>query len=390
MCSAPLRSVPNAIQAPLDHTGVVPRRWGWRLLGLLVSLVVATLALTGAVAGTARFVSRAISRDEDGPSVATPPAGTYYHGVYPGGRTGWEDDITAGDLDAYEQAVGREAAWVYFSDNWFRDRDFPVETATWIRERGAIPVIRLMLRGRDPAATDETYRLQHILDGDFDRDLAAWGRDAAAFGSPIVVEWGTEMNGRWFGWNARWNGRADGARRFRQAYRHIERTIEGAGADNITWAWHVNGDSVPDTPWNQIDRYYPGDRFVDWVGLSAYGALTPADQAGDWRPFRETLDEVVPELTEIAPDKPIMVFEFGMTRGSPSGTPAAFADAALDDLLANRWPAVRGFSWWNETWPNDDDPAHDTDMRVQALGGVRRAFRDYLVGNDDVLDHPFP
>ena len=368
----------------------MPWRWGWRVLGVAVTLVASVALLTGAVAGGARLVSRAVS-EADGPSVATPPAGTYYHGVYPGGRSGWEDDLGPADLAAYEAAAGREAAWVYFSHNWFRrDRAFPVETATWIRDEGAVPFIRLMLRGRGPASGDEPFRLQRILDGAFDDDLAAWGAGAAAFGSPLVVEWGTEMNGRWFGWNARWNGRADGARRFRQAYRHIESVIESAGADNITWAWHVNGDSVPDTPWNQIEDYYPGDRFVDWVGLSAYGALTPADSAGDWRTFRDTLDEVVPRLEAIAPDKPVMVFEFGMTRGNPNGRPAAFADAALDDLLSNRWPAVRGFSWWNETWPNDDDPSHDTDMRLQTLAGVRRTFQEHLVGNDDVLDQPFP
>ena len=366
-------------------------RWGWRLLGIVLTLVVATGVLTVVVAGGARVASRAIAGG-DGPSVATPPAGTYYHGVYPGGRTGWEDDITPADLDAYEGAAGREVAWVYFSDNWFRrDRTFPTATATWIRERGALPFIRLMLRGRGPASGDTTFRLQRILDGAFDADLTTWGEGAAAFDTPIIVEWGTEMNGDWFGRNGRWNGGPDaGPRRFRQAYRHIERVIEAAGADNITWAWHVNGDSQPAAAWNQPERYYPGDDWVDWVGLSAYGALTPQDGAGDWASFRETLDEMVPRLTTLAPDKPVMVFEFGMTRGNAHGRPAAFADAALTDLLDNRWPAVRGFSWWNETWPNDDDPAHNTDMRLQALAGVRRVFQQHLVGNGDVLDHEFP
>lgn len=351
----------------------------------------ATAVLTVAVAVGARVVSSAVSGD-DGPSVSAPPAGAYYHGVYPGGRTGWEDDITPADVDAYEAAAGREVAWVYFSHNWFRrDRSFPTATASWVRDRDAVPFIRLMLRGRGEAADDDAFRLRRILDGAFDTDLTAWGEGAAAFDSPIIVEWGTEMNGDWFGWNGRWNGGAEvGPRRFRQAYRHIVRVIERAGADDITWAWHVNGDSSPAKAWNQPEQYYPGDDWVDWVGLSAYGALTPQDQRRDWVSFRRNLDELVPRLATIAPGKPIMVFEFGMTGGNPHGSAAAYADLAVEDLLTNRWPEVRGFSWWNETWPNDGDPAHDTEMRLQHLGGVRRVFQEHLVDNGDVIDHPFP
>ena len=45
------------------------------------------------------------------------PEGKYYHGVYPGGISGEEDDITSADVAAYETAVGRKVAWVYFSHN---------------------------------------------------------------------------------------------------------------------------------------------------------------------------------------------------------------------------------------------------------------------------------
>jgi hypothetical protein len=75
-----------------------------------------------------------------------PPAGKLYHGVYPGGISGEEDDITAKDVATYEQTVGKKAAWVYFSHNWFRGREFPEATAAWIRDGGAVPFIRLMLR----------------------------------------------------------------------------------------------------------------------------------------------------------------------------------------------------------------------------------------------------
>ena len=367
--------------------GPVPRRWGWRIIGLAVTVVGVTALVTGMIAGGAMLASRALS-GADGPPVEAPPAGQFLHGVYPGGRSGWEDDITPASLDAYERAVGRSVAWVYFSNNWFDSRAFPAETAGWIRERGSVPFIRLMLRSRTPTQPDPRFKLRRVLDGTFDDDLRAWGEAAAGFGSPLIVEWGTEMNGDWFGWNGQWNGGGDqGPRRFRRAYRHIERVIEDAGADNITWAWHVNGDSEPDVAWNQPERYYPGDEWVDWVGLSAYGALTPTERAGDWRPFRQTLDEMVPRLTALAPGKPVMVFEFGMAAGNPDGRAFDYADWALTSLFDNRWPAVRGFSWWNETWQNDDNPAHDTDMRVQTNRGVRRVFRRHLIDNPAIVDH---
>ncbi len=71
--------------------------------------------------------------------VGPPPAGKLYHAAYPGGVTGEEDDITPADVDAYEAGVGQRVAWVYFSNNWYRSRDFPFATASWIRDRGAAP-----------------------------------------------------------------------------------------------------------------------------------------------------------------------------------------------------------------------------------------------------------
>jgi len=54
------------------------------------------------------------------PNITTPPAGTVYHAVYPGGVTGEEDDLTPADVDAYEAEAGKPVAWVYFSQNWYR------------------------------------------------------------------------------------------------------------------------------------------------------------------------------------------------------------------------------------------------------------------------------
>ena len=105
--------------------------------------------------------------------ISIPPAGQIYHAVFVSGVTDWgeEDDMILNDLRSYEQQVGKPAAWVYFSHNWFRSRDFPVDTASWIRDAGSVPFIRLMLRSDAIQGDAEpTFTLDRILAGDFDVD----------------------------------------------------------------------------------------------------------------------------------------------------------------------------------------------------------------------------
>lgn len=327
--------------------------------------------------------------------ISPPPAGSLYTGVYPGGVTGAEDDITLDGLHAYEQAAGKKAAWVYFSDNWFNGRAFPLATASWIRNAGSVPYIRLMLRSdADENHAEPVYTLAAIIAGNFDADLQAWAQAARDFSTPLILEYGPEMNGEWFSWNGIWNGagnlngygdptQPDGPERFRDAYRHIIQIFRQAGANNVTWVFHVNHDDVPDESWNQLEQYYPGNSYIDWIGVSDYGALTPLDT--DWPSFRDHMDAVYPRLVALAPGKPIIVSEFGVTSGNPLGDQAAWAASTLSDLIAGRWPHLAGFSWWNETWENDNDPAHNTDMRVQDNPALAAVFQKMIDANPKIL-----
>ena len=324
--------------------------------------------------------------------LAVPVAGCLYHGVYPGGITGEEDDIIVADVTSYESAAGRQVAWVYFSDNWYRSRRFPAGKVGWISDHGSVPYIRLMLRHtpdeRDRNdGPDKTFSLRRIVDGDFDGDLRAWGKAAADFGGPLLAEYGTEVNGFWFPWNATHNGRRSGAGLFRQAYRHIIDVVESRGAENISWVFHVNDTDQPSPSWNRLEKYYPGDRYIDWLATSVYGALTPQE---DWsQSFAHGMDSVYPRLRRLAPAKPIIVSEFGVTEGNRRVAPTRWAAHALDGLLSGRWPRVRGFSWWNETWENDNVKAHDSELRIQHIDGMPALFQDRLVGAAQVIDAPF-
>jgi hypothetical protein len=330
-------------------------------------------------------------------SVEIPAPGKLYHGVYPGGQTGAEDDITLTDLRSYEQTVGRRAAWVYFSNNWYAGREFPLATAQWIRDAGSIPFIRLMLRSSaDQNKRERTFSLKAILKGTFDEDFKKWARQARDFASPLLVEWGTECNGRWFSWNGKWNGGRgrfllDGKRvyagpnRFVSVFRRIVTLMRGEGAANITWVFHIDCNDDPQTAWNRFENYYPGDDYVDWVAVSDYGPQQPADTEA--LPFDAQFDPCYQRLVALT-TKPIVVAEFGCTAGSPAAQPDQWAGAALDALLSQRWPNIIGFSWWNERWENDNKPAHDTTMRVQDIPALADVFRTKLDSAGDAILPP--
>jgi hypothetical protein len=324
-----------------------------------------------------------------------------YHGVFPGGVTGEEDDITPDDLKAYEKLAGKSAAWVYFSHNWYRNRSFPEATASWIRDAGSTPFIRLMLRSSpEQDRRERTFGLNRVLEGALDVDLRYWARGARDFGTPLFVEFGTEVNGKWFPWNGWWNGRdqtksygdpafPDGPERFQDAYRRIIRIMRREGAANIVWVFHVNNLDIPQSPWNRLENYYPGDDYVDCLGVSVYGAQTPMEE--EWPEFGRMMDDVYPRLAALGPTKPVILLEFGVSRNNPRGDQAEWAERALSDLVRNRWPRTIGFSWWNECWENDSNPAHDTRMRLQDNPSLSAVFQKWVGARQNVLgriSHP--
>jgi len=327
--------------------------------------------------------------------IPLPPQGCLYHGVFPGGITGEESDITVNDLRSYEEAAGKSAVWVYFSHNWYEGREFPLQTATWIREAGSIPYIRLMLRSSwEQGIAEPLFNPQNIIDGQFDDDFHAWCASARDFGAPLLAEYGTEVNGEWFSWNGVWNGggetegygdptEPDGPERFRDAYRHIIQICSDESAENITWVFHINAGDFPEEDWNAFENYYPGDEWIDWIGVSFYGVQTPLDDY--WQEFREGLDAVYPRLDALTPDKPLFIAEFGVTKNNPLGDQAEWARAALTDITSFRWPRIMGFSWWNEGWQNDDDPTHDTTMRLQDNPELQAVFQELVGNNSSVL-----
>ncbi len=317
------------------------------------------------------------SPHQDAVAHLTPPSGRFLMGTW-SGDTGVYDGvetITPAHIRLFEQAAGRRVNWVTISSQWFHSRRFPTETARWIIARGSTPYVRLMMRSSPfEMQRETTFTLQAIARGDFDADLTTWGQAAAALGVPMIAEYGTEVNGEWFPWNGRWNGRAKGPARFRAAFRHIVEVTRAAGATNIVWVFHVNYADWPQNNWNRLEAYYPGDDVVDWIGVSMYSNLNPNEP--EHTDFVEGFDETYARLQALAPNKPVILSEFGTDIALPIEPAGPWADRALGAILGGRWPRVIGFNWWNETWPNDDN--QPTDLRVWQDPALAAVFRRRL------------
>jgi hypothetical protein len=298
------------------------------------------------------------------------------HGIYHAAFPDFcpeEDCVSGARVRAFEQLTGKRIAWAYFSDNWFDGIHFPDAKvrAIWSVHH-TIPFIRMMPRANwDEGCADKTYALAKIAAGEFDPQLRDYARAAAATRIPLMIEFGTEVNGNWFPWSGACNGGADrGPARFRAVYRRIVGIFRQQGARNVTWVLHLDAAGEPAARWNAMAAYYPGAGYVDWVGLSAYGPQQPGDP---WESFASVFAPAYRELAAAAPGKPIALLEFGAV-AEPGGDKASWIAAALREVAGGRYPRLKAVSYWHSNWTNDAGVGPSI-MRLDSSPGVLAAYR---------------
>jgi hypothetical protein len=353
-------------------------------LGPLAVSLLAAAAAAASIAGPARTTAAEAICGR-----LLPPSWGSYLGAFTDFNTREtysEDHVTDDRITAFEQLAEHKLSWVYFSQQWFRGLAFPRDRVLTIWRHGAVPYIAFLpssgvFYGPGPKQQnpERRYSLQHIVDGDFDRQLRAWADGARALGVPLLLSFGAEINDDWGPWNARWNGAdetegygnpsyPDGAERYRDAYRHLVTLFRAEGAANVAFVFHVDS-YRPYNGWNRIDLYYPGDQYVDWLGISVYGTLDPRVPMS---PFARKLDVsgVYRTLTRLS-SRPVAIVEMG-TVDNPAGQKAAWIHDAFQALRSGRYPRVRAATWWNM------DSGQNT--RIDSSSASLEAFRNGVAG----------
>jgi hypothetical protein len=257
--------------------------------------------------------------------------------------------------------AGKKIVWAYIASHWDAGIDFPIDSCRIANEEGVVPLVGVMpWSSLKQSAEEPIYTLERIIDGDFDGELLECAEKAGSLGFPIMMEFGPEANGSWFPWSGAWNGRGsdeygergfpDGPERFRDAYRRVARIFRDAGADNVTWVFHIAADGSPKEEWNSAKYYYPGDEWVDWIGASIYGRLRGDSPA---RKFDDIMKKIYPGLCALSPSKPIALLEAGVSDSPKARDKPEWIEDLFIGLLSFRYPRVRAVSWWNKVFRPD-------------------------------------
>ncbi|TJY42585.1 copper amine oxidase [Cohnella pontilimi] len=170
-----------------------------------------------------------------------PVAGAYV-GLYPAGKT------FSGSPSKSEEAFGKKHAiyltYTHFNRLYEGGHAFPVKYAEEVKQLGGALQI-----GWEPHKG-----LDEVKDDEYMRQFA---REANAAGIPVFLRFACEMNGDWTPWHG-------DPKKYVEKWRLVH-DIMAEEAPNVAMVWAPNF-----LPRDNIDPYYPGDEYVDWVGFSLY------------------------------------------------------------------------------------------------------------------------
>lgn len=262
-------------------------------------------------------------------------------------------------IDAYAKLVGVKPRVVMWYQAWAGTYSgFPAAEANAVRARGAMPMISW-----EPSAgkaTDRSWALSTILNGSHDAYIRSWTRAVARWGHPIYVRLMYEMNGPWSPWGYGVNDNTPA--QFVAAWRHVVKIARAQHATNVRWFWCPNID--PTGRAGPYSQYYPGDSYVDYVGLDGFnwGVST---SAALWRDVGQLFQGPVAQL-RLTTSKPLIIGETAANDGPDKAAWITDGLAQIGTLL----PGLRAVIWYDQ-----EDPAGKADWRIDSSSDALAAFR---------------
>ena len=207
------------------------------------------------------------------------------NGIYIGAFI--EKEETIGDysnrFDEFNQKTGKQHA-VYFTYHKYGDA-FPTAWVEKVKAANGSVHLALEPNGGLSSVNDDKY-------------LRQFAKDAYAANVPIFIRFASEMNGNWVNWTGN-------PKLYIEKFRLVSQVMKEE-APNVAMVW-----SPAANPKDEIDKYYPGDNYVDWVGVNHYSNNYQNGDKNYPNEYTNPIEEIRYVYEKYSDKKPIMISEYG-------------------------------------------------------------------------------
>lgn len=142
---------------------------------------------------------------------------------------------------------------------------------------------------------------------------------------------------------------------------------EGAN-EYATWVFETYETSTwikADSPW----RYYPGDEYVDWQGISGYSRHFSGKSSS--MSLGSIIHTLYSSYRSKTPDKPVLLSEFGKTKGNsqPRWLEGAFK-------YFKNHPGIKGAIYWDNILEVTHTPRDDHTLSEKSFQTLNTLLGD--------------
>ena len=233
-------------------------------------------------------------------------------------------------IKTFKQMYGKKPYYVLLFTDWEK---YPPEIVLQsILSEECCPVITW-----EPwyAKSKEGIPYQDIMSGKFDTYIDNFAQQLSGYKGPIYLRFAHEMNGNWYPWSSALIGHEN----YKALFKYVRDRFTSLGVTQVRWIFSINWENVPQE--NDFTNAYPGDAYVDAIGLDGYNWGTTLETSR-WMNFREIFGPIYRTVSRVY-DKTILITEFSST--STGGNKSKWILNALSDM--KKMNNLKGFILFN-------------------------------------------
>jgi mannan endo-1,4-beta-mannosidase len=300
---------------------------------------------------------------------------TAHHGLALGFAV-W--DSAGSQFQNYQSAVGKLPNFVEWYTAWPNSEagagpDAPLYSASQEQSTVENHLIPLISWGSDDIP------LTAIVNGSEDATtLAPAVVLAKSYPGTLYIRLDWEMNGSWapYSWLNPDQPAGETPATFVAMWQHVVNYFRAAGVSNVKWVWSPNVDGGTGT----MAAYYPGDGYVDDVGLDGYNY---AYYQGSWVSPQQVFGASYTGLESIT-HKPVIVAETSSVEANSAEASQGLSKALWMQQLSAYLPSlsnVIAVCWFDQPTPITGSNSQNVDFSVNSSSASLAAWEKYFVDN---------